>query len=115
LAERLEVIGTKHSELAKRIGLFLGPILFAILIYTKPLALPLGGNEVVAAFAWMFRDLIVWLLPGLPLTDEIIALVAAISLFVIPVDWGENRALLTWEATRRLPWGIESSFIFPSR
>lgn len=60
----------------------------------------------MTAMCWMFRDVILWFFPALPLTDEIIALVGAISLFVIPADWGQNRALLNWEATTRLPWGI---------
>jgi sodium-dependent dicarboxylate transporter 2/3/5 len=60
----------------------------------------------ITACCWMGRDLIVRLFPGLPLTDEAIALIAAISLFVIPADWQQNRSLLNWEATRRLPWGM---------
>lgn len=63
------------------------------------------------ALLWMSRDLFISLIPFLEkkLTDEIIALVAAISLFVIPsgeIKSGRRQALLTWEATCRLPWGI---------
>ncbi len=57
-------------------------------------------------FAWMFRSVIVAWLPWLKLTDEIIALSAAISLFAIPADWKKSQPLLGWDAMKRLPWGI---------
>jgi solute carrier family 13 (sodium-dependent dicarboxylate transporter), member 2/3/5 len=70
----------------------------------------------VAAAFWSFRGLIVNYLPmfKLTLTDEIVGLIAGISLFVIPagrIGRGSSRiatshALLNWEATSRLPWGI---------
>ncbi len=42
----------------------------------------------------------------IPLTDEVIAIVAAIALFVIPGEQRDKRALLDWQSTTRLPWGI---------
>ena len=62
---------------------------------------------------WMCSGLIRPLLPTLaatgqplPLSDELIAIGAAIALFVIPRDRSASRALLNWEDTRGLPWGI---------
>jgi solute carrier family 13 (sodium-dependent dicarboxylate transporter), member 2/3/5 len=60
----------------------------------------------LTALCWIGRDLIVQVFPWLPLSDEMIALVAAIALFVIPAGGQSGRALLSWETTRRLPWGI---------
>lgn len=62
---------------------------------------------------WMFSGMIKPWLPILPLTgqpipltDEIIAVCAAIALFIVPGEGKQGKALLDWEATRRLPWGI---------
>jgi solute carrier family 13 (sodium-dependent dicarboxylate transporter), member 2/3/5 len=60
----------------------------------------------LTAALWMFRGLIKEFFPQLPLTDETIAVAAAIALFVIPGEAGSGGALLQWEATRKLPWGI---------
>lgn len=66
----------------------------------------------VTAVLWMTRTIIqpwmpyIPLLEGpLPLSDEAIAIAATISLFLIPGKQ-PGQALLSWEATRRLPWGI---------
>ncbi|MBX3421610.1 MAG: SLC13/DASS family transporter [Pirellulaceae bacterium] len=68
---------------------------------------------ITTAGLWMFSGWIKPLLPTLPLTgqpiplsDEIIAITAAIALFVVPGERSKGGALLDWEATRRLPWGI---------
>ena len=65
------------------------------------------------AALWMFSGVIKPYLPVLPLTgqpipltDEIIAIGAAIALFVVPGEGKQGKALLDWEATQRLPWGI---------
>lgn len=67
---------------------------------------------VITATLWMSRSFIQDLLPivpltgkPLPLTDEVIAVAAAISLFLIP-GGQPGKPLLEWEATKRLPWGI---------
>ncbi|QJQ97149.1 DASS family sodium-coupled anion symporter [Halomonas sp. PA5] len=59
---------------------------------------------VCTALAWALRG---WLAPffDLPINDTIIAVVAAISLFVIPAH-SENRSLLVWEDMVKLPWGL---------
>lgn len=61
---------------------------------------------VATALCWIFRVQIIGLLPWLKLTDPIIAMVAAVALFVIPVDFPKFQFLLDWKDTERLPWGI---------
>ncbi len=83
-----------------------------VLLYKKIENLgPQGTGEkrvkwvfIITALLWIFRSPISKL-PGLDfLSDPIIALAAAVSLFIIPS--GENRPLLIWEDTRSLPWDI---------
>lgn len=63
----------------------------------------------LAALGWIFRRLIVDT-TGLAITDTTIALVAALLLFAWPQKRGANeeegRFVLTWEATRTVPWGV---------
>ena len=51
-----------------------------------------------------------WLVDTLPvvarLTDESIAMLAAISLFVIPVHAKKGVFALDWETASKLPWGV---------
>lgn len=58
----------------------------------------------LTAFCWIFRPIIADL-TGLPLDDTIIAMAAAVLIFVIPTD-KKNTRLLVWEDTKKLPWGI---------
>lgn len=60
---------------------------------------------VCAAFGWIFRQLIVSL-TGLPLDDTIIALLAALVLFAVPVSRAKGEFALGWEAARDVPWGV---------
>ena len=64
---------------------------------------------VVAAFAWVTRELWVKLelggvKPFAALTDAGIAMAAALALFIFPAARGRGPALV-WEDTLRLPWG----------
>lgn len=61
---------------------------------------------ICTALAWMGRKYINLLFPDLNLTDTGIAMIAAISLFLIPLRFNEGQFILVWEDTRRLPWGI---------
>ncbi|WP_407351115.1 SLC13 family permease [Luteimonas sp. R10] len=69
-----------------------------------------GGERVVlvvfslTALAWILRpQLVAW--SGLPgLTDAVIAMAGALSLFLIPAARGV--ATLDWETAVRLPWGV---------
>nr|WP_307774149.1 DASS family sodium-coupled anion symporter [Luteimonas salinisoli] len=72
---------------------------------------PMGRGERVVltvfaltAAAWILRpQLAAW--SGLPgLTDAVIAMAGALSLFLIPA--GGGRATLDWETAVRLPWGV---------
>lgn len=58
------------------------------------------------ALLWIFRTGVNALLPFLHLSDEGIAMLATVALFVTPVKWREGDFVLDWEDTRRLPWGI---------
>ena len=57
----------------------------------------------VAAGLWMFRSLVDNYIIGL--TDAGIAIIVAISLFIIPSS-GRNGELLSWEQSSKLPWGL---------
>ena len=57
----------------------------------------------IAAGLWMFRSLIDNYVIGL--TDAGIAIIVAISLFIIPSS-GRNEELLSWEQSSKLPWGL---------
>ena len=68
---------------------------------------------VVTVLAWLTHDWLeklpwaVTLCPWLPrLTDEMIAILGAVALFVIPVDFESNEFALDWETAIRLPWGV---------
>lgn len=58
----------------------------------------------ITAAAWILRpQLAAWLdLPGL--SDTGIAMLAALVLFILPVERG--RAALDWDTATRLPWGV---------
>ena len=58
------------------------------------------------ALLWIFRRNINDLIPDLSLSDTGIAMLAAIFLFVIPVDFKNEKFLLEWKVTEKLPWGI---------
>ncbi len=58
---------------------------------------------VIMAVAWVFRPLIIKAPALTHISDTAIALVASISLFLIPASTGK---LMTWDDARSLPWGI---------
>lgn len=55
------------------------------------------------ALLWIFRNLLKNIIPGM--NDSITALVAGISLFVIPSGI-KNQKLITWKDALKMPWGI---------
>lgn len=57
-----------------------------------------------AAFLWITRPLLSDIIPGL--SDAGIAIGAAVSLFLIPVNIRQGAFVLTWSDTRNLPWGV---------
>jgi sodium-dependent dicarboxylate transporter 2/3/5 len=68
----------------------------------------------LAVAAWVLRDSkdLGWFtLPGLvsfapALTDPVIAIAAALLLFLVPVSWREWRFALDWPVARTVPWGM---------
>ena len=59
----------------------------------------------VTALAWICRSfLLSKLLPGID--DTIIAVMAAVALFLIPAERRKHRSILTWSESVRIPWGI---------
>ncbi|MGB0206172.1 MAG: SLC13 family permease [Neptuniibacter sp.] len=58
-----------------------------------------------AALGWIFRSLIVDL-TGFAISDTMIALIAALILFSVPIPRSNGECALDWEATKNLPWGI---------
>lgn len=59
---------------------------------------------VVTAMLWLGRPLLEPWLPGL--SDAGIAMLAAVALFVIPVDWRKGEFVLSGRDLRDLPWGV---------
>ena len=61
------------------------------------------------AFLWIFKDLINGLQKLVQLDDTIIALIGAISLFIVPSGANKEKPegrLLDWEDTSKMAWGI---------
>lgn len=57
-------------------------------------------------FLWITRTLINKIFPGLKLSDTIISLLGAVSLFAIPMNFKKGRFVLQWNDTEKLAWGI---------
>lgn len=60
----------------------------------------------VTVFLWVFRTLINELFPELGLSDAIISMIAAVSLFAIPFNLKKGDFILHWKDTEKLAWGI---------
>jgi len=74
---------------------------------------PMSGKEKmvltifgVTVFLWVFRTLINKIFPDLGLSDTIISMLAAVSLFAIPYNLKKGDFLITWGDTPKLAWGI---------
>ena len=61
---------------------------------------------ILTALSWIFRPMITNAFPGMGLTDSGIALMGAVSLFIIPTGKGDNSCLMTWPHAVSLPWGV---------
>jgi len=59
----------------------------------------------LAAFSWIFRSYLVSL-TGLPFDDTIIAIAAALLLFITPIGLKTSQKVLNWDDTKKLPWGV---------
>ena len=60
----------------------------------------------VTVFLWVFRTVINTMVPSLGLTDTMISIFAAISLFAIPFNFKTGDFILQWQDTQQLAWGI---------
>lgn len=60
----------------------------------------------LTALAWMLRSYLNALLPNISLTDTTIAVIAALLMFIIPLDFKNGSFPLDWQDTARLPWRI---------
>ena len=88
-------IGAASSAIEREIA-GLGPI-------TTPEKL-VGTVFVVTAATWIFRPLLSDVVPGLD--DTVIAIAAALALFLIPSGSSSNVPLMDWDTVRRVPWGV---------
>lgn len=60
----------------------------------------------VTVFLWIFRTVINAIIPNLGLSDTMISIFAAISLFAIPFSLKKGDFILQWKDTQKLAWGI---------
>lgn len=60
----------------------------------------------VTVFLWIFRTLINKIFPDLGLSDTIISIMAAVSLFTIPYNLKKGDFIIQWKDTSKLAWGI---------
>jgi sodium-dependent dicarboxylate transporter 2/3/5 len=74
---------------------------------------PISGKEKmvlaifgVTVFLWIFRTVINRIFPDLGLSDTIISMMAAVSLFAIPYNLKKGDFIIKWADTSKLAWGI---------
>lgn len=60
----------------------------------------------ITVFLWITRTIMNGIFPGLKLSDTIISLIGAVSLFVIPMNMKTGKFVLEWKDTEKLAWGI---------
>ena len=58
------------------------------------------------AFCWIFRPLLLTVLPSLKISDTGIALMGATLLFILPVDLKAGRFLLSWKEAMQIRWDV---------
>ena len=59
-----------------------------------------------AVVTWVCAPFIKSLVPDLILKDGVIAIAAALALFIIPAARGSSQAIVPWSETGKLPWGV---------
>ena len=60
----------------------------------------------ITVFLWITRTIVNTLFPGLKLSDTVISLIGAVSLFAIPMNLKKGNFILQWKDTEKLAWGI---------
>ena len=58
----------------------------------------------LTACGWVFQPLLARAIPLV--SDTTIAITGALALFMIPVNFGRGEFVMTWEATKGLPWEV---------
>ena len=61
---------------------------------------------VMAVITWVCAPYIKSVVPDLILKDGVIAIAAALALFIIPAARGSSQAIVPWSETGKLPWGV---------
>ncbi|MFK0573123.1 SLC13 family permease [Endozoicomonas sp.] len=61
---------------------------------------------VLTALGWIVRPWLSAMLPWLELSDTTIALIAMVSLFILPASWKKLEFLMSWKEMKRLPWDV---------
>ena len=64
------------------------------------------GIFAVTVSLWIFRTLINSVFPSLGLSDTMISMFAAITLFAVPFNLKKGDFILDWKDTEKLAWGI---------
>ena len=59
-----------------------------------------------AVVTWVCAPFIKSVVPDLILKDGVIAIAAALALFIIPAARGSSQAIVPWSETGKLPWGV---------
>lgn len=60
----------------------------------------------ITVFLWIFRTLINSVFPSIGLSDTVISMIAAVSLFAVPYNLKKGDFILKWKDTEKLAWGI---------
>jgi sodium-dependent dicarboxylate transporter 2/3/5 len=60
----------------------------------------------IMVFLWITRTVINKIFPDLKLSDTVISLIGAVSLFAIPMNLKKGNFILQWKDTEKLAWGI---------
>lgn len=60
----------------------------------------------ITVFLWIFRTLINSVFPSVGLSDTVISMIAAVSLFAVPYNLKKGDFILKWKDTEKLAWGI---------
>lgn len=59
-----------------------------------------------AVLLWVGTPILKRLIPSIQLNDGMIAIAAALALFVLPANRGKVEAIVPWSQSQRLPWGV---------